>query len=79
MGKPQEALSDLQQVVGEDPRPNRQFHLALAYFRAGQEKAAAQALTEGRHLGLKTDKLHALERSDYRDLSTKLDRSPPNS
>ena len=74
LGKPQEALSDLQQVVGEDPRPNRQFHLALAYFQAGQEKAAAQALAEGRKLGLAPDKLHPLERTDYRDLTAKLDR-----
>ena len=79
LGKPQQALSDLQQVVGEDPRPNRQFHLALAYFRAGQEKAAAQALTEGRKLGLTPDKLHPLERPDYRDLTAKLERFFPSS
>ena len=36
-------------------------------------------LAEGRNLGFKADKLHALERSDYLDLSTKLDRSPPSS
>ena len=37
LGQPQRALSDLQQVVGEDPRPNRQFHLALAYFRRARK------------------------------------------
>ena len=79
LGKPQEALSDLQQVVGEDLRPKRQFHLALAYFRAGQEKAAAQALTEGRNLGLKADKLHPLERADYLDLTARLVRFFPSS
>jgi tetratricopeptide (TPR) repeat protein len=79
LGQPQQALSDLQQVVGEDPRPNRQFHLALAYFQVGQEKAAAQALADGRKLGLTADKLHPLERPDYRDLTAKLDRSTPNS
>ena len=78
-GKPREALSDLQQVVGEDPRPNRQFHLALAYFQVGQEKAAAQALADGRKLGLTPDKLHPLERPDYRDLTAKLDRNSPSS
>jgi tetratricopeptide (TPR) repeat protein len=74
LGKPQEALADLEQVVSEEPRPNRQFHRALACFQLGQSQAAAQALDEARKLGLKPEDLNSLERPVYEDLVAKLQR-----
>jgi cellulose synthase operon protein C len=73
LGKPQQALADLEQVVSEEPRPGRQFHRALACFQLGQPQAAAQALGEARKLGLKPEDLNALERPAYQELVAKLE------
>jgi tetratricopeptide (TPR) repeat protein len=63
-GQPEKALADLAEAIKDEPRPNREFHLALA----------AEALGAARKLGLKVDDLNSLERSAYQDLVAKLGR-----
>jgi hypothetical protein len=66
MGKPELARVDLEDAVREEPRPNRQFHLALAYWRLGQQPEASKALDEAVKTGkLTSDELPPLERADY--------------
>ncbi len=72
LGKPQEALADLEQAIGMESRPNRQFHRAQAYFQLGDTKAAMQALGEARKLGLKPADLSPLERPAFQDLAAEL-------
>ncbi len=79
VGKPQQALSELQQVVVAEPRSNRLFHLALAHYQVGQQKAATQALAEGQQPGLAPDELPPLERAEYQNLMAKLGWTVPNS
>jgi tetratricopeptide (TPR) repeat protein len=73
MGKPELARVDLEEAVSEEPRPNRQFHLALAYWRLGQQQAASKALEEALMKGkLAAEKLPPLERADYDRLLAEL-------
>ncbi len=72
LGKPQEALVDFDSAVREEPRANRQFHRALAYWRLGQKQAATAALGAAQNLGLKVENLNVLERPDYRELVANL-------
>ena len=72
LGKPRAALTDLEQAIGMESRPNRQFHRAQAYFQLGDTKAAMQALGEARKLGLKLADLSPLERPAFQDLAAEL-------
>jgi cellulose synthase operon protein C len=74
LGKPQKALDDLDEVASEEPRPNRQFHRALAFFQLDRKEDARKALREARTMGLKPEQLIALERPDYQQLTAKLER-----
>ena len=74
LGKPQDALTDLELAIGGEVRPNRQFHLALAYFKLGQTPAATQSLDKARQLGLKPEDLNSLERPVYEQLIAELQR-----
>jgi tetratricopeptide (TPR) repeat protein len=74
MGQPQKALADLDAAVGEEPRPNRHFHRALACWRLGQQQDAADALAEAHKLGLKPEQLNPLERQDYQELVKRLEQ-----
>jgi tetratricopeptide (TPR) repeat protein len=69
MGKPEMARVDLEESVREQPRPNRQFHLALAYWRSGQQQAASRALDEAVKSGkLTAEKLPRVERDEFNQL-----------
>ncbi|HEV2968642.1 MAG TPA: tetratricopeptide repeat protein [Pirellulales bacterium] len=72
LGKPQQALTDLEQALSAEPRPNREFHRALACYQLGQTQAAAQALHEARKKGLKPENLNPMERPAYQELAAKL-------
>jgi tetratricopeptide (TPR) repeat protein len=71
-GQPEKALADLAEAINDEPRPNREFHLALARSQLGQLPEAADALGAARKHGLKVDDLNSLERSAYHDLVAKL-------
>jgi cellulose synthase operon protein C len=72
LGKPQQALTDLEQALSAEARPNREFHRALACYQLGQTQAAAQALREARKKGLKPENLNPMERPAYQELAAKL-------
>jgi tetratricopeptide (TPR) repeat protein len=72
MNQPQKAIADLQQAVHDEPRADRLFHLALANYRAGDQRAATDAMRQARKLGLKPEQLSSLERADYQELNEKL-------
>jgi cellulose synthase operon protein C len=62
------ALADLKNALAEAERPERLFHLALAYHLKGDDTAAADALRKANKLGLTSAELHPLERPRYREL-----------
>jgi tetratricopeptide (TPR) repeat protein len=72
MGKPQQAIVDLLQAVHDEPRADREYHLALANWRAGDSKAASDALDQAKKMGLKPEQLNSLERPEYQELVVKL-------
>ena len=71
-GQPQEALADLNEVIRDDPRPNRYFHQALAFWQLGQKKAANDAFLEAGNRGLKPEDLVERERAKYEELTRNL-------
>ena len=62
----------MEEAIHEDPRPNRFFHQALAFWQLGQKKAANDAFLEASNRGLKAEDLVGLERANYEDLARKL-------
>jgi tetratricopeptide (TPR) repeat protein len=72
LGQPEKAVADLEEAIRDEPKPNRHFHLALAYWRLKQESAAAEAFAAAQKLGLQPEQLNPLERADYRELAKKL-------
>jgi tetratricopeptide (TPR) repeat protein len=74
LGKPTEALADLEKAIAVEPKPNRQFHLALAYLQLGQTQAAAKAMDDASKAGFKPEELNPLERPMYEELAGKIKR-----
>jgi len=72
LDKPREAIQDARDAIAENPRPNRHFHLARAYYQAKQKEKAAEALQEAEKLGLDPQQLHPLERPVFRKLKIAL-------
>src|SRR5439155_3892213 len=58
LGRPDQAVGDLERVTAEAPRATRWFHLACAYKQAHNQQAARQALRRARELGLQPAHLH---------------------
>jgi cellulose synthase operon protein C len=71
-GQWNEALTDLDEAIRDQPRPTRYFHRALACWRLGQPRAAAEAFREAQKMGLKPGALLSLERADYEELARNL-------
>ncbi len=67
-GEYDEALSDIERAIAEDPSPVWLFHRAVIHFQAGRKKAAAQSLAEAHQQGLTSDMLQPLERPQYQKL-----------
>jgi tetratricopeptide (TPR) repeat protein len=76
MGKPDRALEDLIQANGDLPSPANCFHLAEAYQVSKDSAAAKNAFVHGRQLGMKSDRLHPLERTEYARLAKELKVEP---
>lgn len=72
LGRPQEALDDVEEAIAEEPRPGRYFHKAQALEGLGRKESAAEALSEARRRGLRTKDLHPLEVGAYEALLAKL-------
>jgi tetratricopeptide (TPR) repeat protein len=73
-GQPQEALTDLNELIRDDPRPDRYFRQALAFRRLGEKNAANGAFREAVKRGLKPEDLAGLERAKYDELVQNLSR-----
>ena len=72
MKKPEEALADMNIVIGDGDEPPRLFHLAKIYFQMGRKTEAAEALTRARKGGLKESDLEAYERPSFEKLRDEL-------
>jgi tetratricopeptide (TPR) repeat protein len=63
-----EAIRDLEEAVAQNPEPTFYFHLAQAYQRVQDRKAARWALREAKVRGLKESSLHSQERTVYQQM-----------
>lgn len=72
LGKPSEALADLEAAIAEDANPTSYFHKAQVHYNAGQQEAAAEALAKADDLGLTLSRLNPLERPAYEKLRAAL-------
>jgi cellulose synthase operon protein C len=68
----EEALADLEEAIVDDPRPVVYFHQALAFWRLGRTKAAADAFRVVRQSMLKPEDLFVPERANYEELQRML-------
>lgn len=72
LGRPTEAIQDLETALGEGQSALRYMHLALAYHAAGKRQEAREALDAARSLGFEPASLHPLERPPYQRLAAEL-------
>jgi tetratricopeptide (TPR) repeat protein len=72
MGRHDQAVKDLEEVVAVAPSASRYFHLAQAHHGSGDLRKAQNALQEAKKLGLKPEKLHPLEQPAYENLEPQL-------
>jgi tetratricopeptide (TPR) repeat protein len=72
LGRPADALPDLQQSVRDDPNATRYFHLTRAYHQAQDASAALGALAQANAYGLSLDRLHPTEHEAYRRILAQL-------
>jgi tetratricopeptide (TPR) repeat protein len=71
LGRNDEAIEDLDQILRDAPNPAAYFHLALARRAQKDPVAARQAYLKARKEGLKENDLHPLELAAYRKLAKK--------
>ncbi|HYT87192.1 MAG TPA: tetratricopeptide repeat protein [Gemmataceae bacterium] len=75
LGRKDQAVKDLEEVVAASPTAAHYFHLAQAWHAAGKRDRALNALLEAEGRGLAESVLHPLERDAYRRLLAALGRS----
>src|SRR5207244_5954793 len=63
------AVRDLESVAAEAPSATTYFHLARAQALAGHRSEARRAWEAAARLGLRPDRLHALERPIYQQFT----------
>jgi len=68
IGQHQQAVTDLEEAIAQQPTGTRYFHLAQAHRAAKDRAAAGLALKKARSLGLTASALHPLERPAYEGL-----------
>jgi len=74
MNRINQAIQDLEDAVATVPTPANCFHLALAYQIGKQapDPKAKKAFEDGLRVGLKAERLHALERDSFDRLRRQL-------
>jgi tetratricopeptide (TPR) repeat protein len=70
LGRPEDAIQDLDQAIAVSPSAEKYFHLARACRAAGQKTEAADHFRKARELGLVANMLHPLERTAYNEMAT---------
>lgn len=68
VGKPKEAVADLQTAIADAPSGGKYFHLALAEQQAGNLEGARAALAKSEELGANVNQLTELEKKSYNQL-----------
>jgi lipoprotein NlpI len=65
LGRPDLALADLNEALGTSPSPSSltYLHIAQAHLKANDRRAAADALSRAKSVGLDRERLHPLERT----------------
>ncbi|MFV2066833.1 MAG: tetratricopeptide repeat protein [Pirellulales bacterium] len=69
---PEGAVEDLKLAIAGGATSHKLFHLAIAQMEAGHPAEARKALQKAEKLGLKADKIRALEKKKYSELIGKL-------
>jgi tetratricopeptide (TPR) repeat protein len=72
LGRPESAISDLQDAAADSESPTRLFHLARAHHLARDRVNATRVLTRARQRGLAPDLLHPVEQEACRKLLAEL-------
>jgi tetratricopeptide (TPR) repeat protein len=74
-GKTDLAIADLERVVRDDPSAARYFHLARAFLMARQARPALQAFQKAKASGLEVQRLHPIERDEFKRMAVELGRT----
>jgi tetratricopeptide (TPR) repeat protein len=69
LGRPDDAVKDLEGAVAVAPSADAYFHLAQAHLKAGRRPEAVEAFRKAKDAGLRAETLHPLERDAYRRLN----------
>lgn len=72
LGRNEEAVADLKEVIADAPNATRLFHLAQAYQALKDRDNAARTLRKAKELGLQTEAMHPVEQEACRKLLTEL-------
>jgi cellulose synthase operon protein C len=76
LGRPEDAVKNLEDAVQQTPSGARYFHLTQAFEKAGKHDAAKDAWIKATKEMLLNEKtLHPLERADYSKFQTELSRA----
>lgn len=74
LGRPREAIKDLERALSEAPNASMYMHLALAYLKVEDKDQAADSFAKAEQAGLDPKTLHSFERVGYEELLKKLPR-----
>jgi tetratricopeptide (TPR) repeat protein len=72
-GQHSQAIVDLRDAITDNPTPTKYFHLAQAYWEAGEKKLALEAWTKAEELGLSKDVLNRMEHDKYEKLKQQIE------
>ncbi len=72
LGRPNDALKDLQRVVDEAPTATRVFHLTRVHAKLKNATVAQAAFRRANDMGLTLQQLHPVEQAEYRRVSAEL-------
>jgi tetratricopeptide (TPR) repeat protein len=72
-GQYSQAIVDLRDAITDNPTATKYFHLAQAYWAAGEKKLALEAWTKAEELGLSRDVLNRMEHDKYEELKQQIE------
>jgi tetratricopeptide (TPR) repeat protein len=75
MGKAKEAEKDLREAIRQQKTAYRLFHLAQLYQSRNDAKKTTEFFEEAWKLGLRSDTVHALERTGFQDIYNQWNQS----
>jgi tetratricopeptide (TPR) repeat protein len=72
-GQYSQAIVDLRDAITDNPTATKYFHLAQAYWEAGEKKLALEAWTKAEELGLSKEVLNRMEHDKYEKLKQQIE------